>query len=228
MPRMNRAAPALTRVLLALALTLAAAYAPAQNINSSLLLLVDASGSMGDPVGANNPQAKMDAAKEAAIAALGRAAGSGSVEVAVLAFSGDCADPVPRHQDFTTDVDRLTAFIASLQPGGGTPMADALLFANRFMAATAAREAEARRAAIVASVPEMAVIPAGAFRMGCVSGRHFESNETPIREVRVNSFELSKQEVTLKQWDACVEYGGCRWVGDEGWGRNDRPVIHAT
>ena len=39
------------------------------------------------------------------VAALGRAAGSGSVEVAVLAFSGDCADPVPRHQDFTTDVD---------------------------------------------------------------------------------------------------------------------------
>ena len=51
----------------------------------------------------------------------------------MLAFSGDCADPVPRYQDFTRDVGRLTAFIASLQPGGGTPMADALLFANRFV-----------------------------------------------------------------------------------------------
>ena len=133
MASLNRAAPALTRVLLALALIVAGAQSPAQNVNSSLLLLIDASGSMGDPVGGGSPQAKMDAAKEAAIAALGRAAGSGSVEVAVLAFSGDCANPVPRHQDFTTDVDRLTAFIASLQPGGGTPMADALLFANRFM-----------------------------------------------------------------------------------------------
>ena len=133
MASLNRAAPALARVLVGLALTLSGAHASAQNVNSSLLLLIDASGSMGDPVGEGSPQAKMEAAKEAAIAALGRAAGSGSVEVAVLAFSGDCADPVPRHQDFTTDVDRLTAFIASLQPGGGTPMADALLYANRFM-----------------------------------------------------------------------------------------------
>ena len=41
--------------------------------------------------------------------------------------------PVPRYQDFTRDVDRLTRFIGSLQPGGGTPMADALLFANRYL-----------------------------------------------------------------------------------------------
>ena len=51
----------------------------------------------------------------------------------MLASSGDCANPVPRYQDFATDVYRLSAFIAGLQPGGGTPMADALLFANRFM-----------------------------------------------------------------------------------------------
>ena len=133
MARLILARGALARVAVALALTLAASNPAAQNVSSSLLLLIDASGSMGDPVGGGSPQAKMDAAKEAAIAALGRAAGSGSVEVAVLAFSGDCADPVPRHQDFTTDVDRLAGFIASLQPGGGTPMADALLFANRFM-----------------------------------------------------------------------------------------------
>ena len=100
---------------------------------SSLLLLIDASGSMAHEIGSGNPQVKIDAAKQAAIAALGRAAQSGSVEVAVLAFSGDCQNPVPRHQDFTRDVDRLTRFIESLQPGGGTPMADALLFANRYM-----------------------------------------------------------------------------------------------
>ena len=119
--------------LLAVVLALAAGHTLAQNVNSSLLLLIDASGSMGDPVGGGTPQSKIDAARTAATAALGRAANTGSVEVAVLAFSGDCANPVPRYQDFTRDVDRLTAFIASLQPGGGTPMADALLFANRFM-----------------------------------------------------------------------------------------------
>ena len=102
-------------------------------VKSSLLLLIDASGSMGDPIGSGNSEVKIHAAKQAAVAALGRAAGSGSVEVAVLAFSGDCQNPVPRYQDFTRDVGRLTQFINSLQPGGGTPMAEALLFANRYM-----------------------------------------------------------------------------------------------
>ena len=105
-----------------------------QRVSSSLLLLIDASGSMGDPIGGGNHEVKIEAAKRAAAAALSRAAGSGSVEVAVLAFSGDCQNPVPRYQDFTRDISRLTQFISSLQPGGGTPMADALLFANRFLA----------------------------------------------------------------------------------------------
>ena len=104
-----------------------------RHVKSSMLLLIDASGSMGDPIGSGNPQVKIEAAKQAAIATLGRAANSGSVEVAILAFSGDCQNPVPRYQDFTRDVGRLTQFIGSLQPGGGTPMAEALLFANRYM-----------------------------------------------------------------------------------------------
>ena len=133
---MNRLAKATISVGLAVAVTGWGPPALSQNrgqVQSSLLLLIDASGSMGNEIGSGNSQVKIEAAKQAATAALGRAAQSGSVEVAVLAFSGDCQDPVPRHQDFTRDVDRLTQFIGSLQPGGGTPMADALLFANRFM-----------------------------------------------------------------------------------------------
>lgn len=103
-------------------------------VASSLLLLIDASGSMWDAIGSGNPQVKIAAAKQAAITALGRAAQGGTVEVAVLAFSGDCQNPVPRYQNFTRDVNQLTRFISSLQPGGGTPMANALLFANRYMA----------------------------------------------------------------------------------------------
>ncbi len=103
------------------------------SVSSSLLLLIDGSGSMGDEIGSGNSQVKIEAAKRAAIAALGRAANSGSVEVAVLAFSGECQNPVPRYQDFTRDINQLTNFIGSLQPGGGTPMAEALLFANRYM-----------------------------------------------------------------------------------------------
>ena len=129
---LNRILP--TALLLTVAIVSGAAQAqPRDRVASSLLLLIDASGSMGDPVGGGHPQAKIDAAKQAATAALGRAARGGAVEVAVLAFSGDCANPVPSHQPFTCDVDRLTAFINGLQPGGGTPMADALLFASRFM-----------------------------------------------------------------------------------------------
>ena len=110
-------------------------------VRSSLLLLIDASGSMGEEIGGGSPQIKIDAAKEAAIAALGRAARGGAVEVAVLAFSGDCQDPVPSYQPFTSDVGQLTFFINGLEPGGGTPMADAVLYANRYMAHNADRRA---------------------------------------------------------------------------------------
>ena len=133
---MKRMARGILNVALAVALAGLAPQAPCQgqgHVQSSLLLLIDISGSMGDAIGSGSPQVKIEAAKQAAITALGRAAKSGSVEVAVLAFAGDCQDPVPRYQDFTSDVDRLTRFVASLQPGGGTPMADALLFANRYM-----------------------------------------------------------------------------------------------
>ena len=57
---------------------------------------------------------------------------------------------MPRYQDFTRDVDRLTHFIASLQPGGGTPMADALLFANRFLAANGSASAADRMIMLLA------------------------------------------------------------------------------
>ena len=118
--------------------------------SSSLLLLIDASGSMRDVVGGGNPEVKIEAAKRAAADALSRAASGGAVEVAVLAFSGDCQDPVPRYQDFTRDVDRLTRFIDSLQPGGGTPMADAVLFANRYMARNGSASASDRMIMLLA------------------------------------------------------------------------------
>ena len=92
----------------------------------------------------------------------------------------------------------------------------------------AAREAQARRAAIAPAVPEMVVVLAGTFRMGCVTGRQCGSSETPVRKVRIASFEISKYEVTFAQWDTCTDYGGCRWVKDRGWGRVERPVIHVT
>ena len=98
----------------------------------------------------------------------------------------------------------------------------------RVAAERAEREARARAAAIAASVPEMVEIPAGAFRMGCVTRGRCDGDEKPVREVRVGAFALSKRELTFAQWDVCTEYGTCRWVGDAGWGRDDRPVVNVS
>ena len=78
--------------------------------------------------------------------------------------------------------------------------------------------------------PQMVVIPAGAFRMGCVSGQGCDDVEKPVREVRIERpFALSAYEVTFAEWDACVSAGGCghRPV-DHGWGRGSRPVIEVS
>lgn len=105
---------------------------------------------------------------------------------------------------------------------------------------------------------EMVVIPAGSFRMGCVSGvgcregvrrqggRRWTLGEFPVHEVTIpRPFAVSKHAVTFAQWDACVDAGGCletttsesrrrrrRQIGyrpdDEGWGRGNRPVINVS
>ena len=121
------------RTAIILAISVQAGYAAPTTIRSSLLLLIDVSGSMGDEIGNGNSEVKIEAAKKAATAAVRHATQKGSVEVAVLAFEGDCAQPVSRYAGFTTDGAALTGFIDSLRPGGGTPMAEAVLFANRYM-----------------------------------------------------------------------------------------------
>ena len=124
----------MARLLAALVLLLSQpGHADPKDPASSLLLLIDVSGSMGDEVGNGNREVKIEAAKLAATAAVRQASRKGTAEVAVLAFEGDCAQPVPRRAGFTTDYAALERFIGGLQPGGGTPMAAAVLVANRFM-----------------------------------------------------------------------------------------------
>ena len=81
-----------------------------------------------------------------------------------------------------------------------------------------------------ASNLEMVVIPAGSFRMGCVSGLNCGRDEKPAHEVNIQSFALSKHEVTFDDWDACVRGGGCNGYrpDDQGWGRGKRPVINVS
>lgn len=76
-------------------------------------------------------------------------------------------------------------------------------------------------------VPEMVVIPAGSFRMGCLSGDCYD-NERPVHSVRIASFELSKYEVTFEEYDAFTDATGRERAEDEGWGRGRRPVINVS
>jgi hypothetical protein len=77
--------------------------------------------------------------------------------------------------------------------------------------------------------PAMIVVPAGSFRMGSPATEADRSpNEGPQHEVTIaKPFAVGRTEVTFAQWDACVAAGACRKVGDNAWGRGDRPVINA-
>ena len=81
--------------------------------------------------------------------------------------------------------------------------------------------------------PEMVVIPAGEFRMGCRGGflSFCEEASQPVHEVSIpQPFAVSTYEVTFEQWDVCVSTGGCNdyRVADESWGRGNRPVINVS
>lgn len=49
-------------------------------------------------------------------------------------------------------------------------------------------------------------LPAGSFEMGSNSGR---ADEKPVHRVNIKSFEISKAEVTQKQYQACIDAGAC-------------------
>lgn len=82
--------------------------------------------------------------------------------------------------------------------------------------------------------PTLLPIPAGQFVMG--SERRFWKRSLardawPQHEVTIKTpFALGVYEVTFKEWDACVETGGCggRRPDDHGWGRGDRPVVDVS
>ena len=65
--------------------------------------------------------------------------------------------------------------------------------------------------------PEMVVIPAGRFRMGCVSGLDCFDDEKPVHEVTFpRAFALSVHEVPFEDYD---RFTYPHKVDDSGWGR---------
>ena len=74
--------------------------------------------------------------------------------------------------------------------------------------------------------PEMVVIPAGRFRMGCLSGQECFDIEFPVHDVTIpQAFAVSKYEVTFEDYD---RYTYPNRVDDAGWGRGRRPVINVS
>ena len=72
--------------------------------------------------------------------------------------------------------------------------------------------------------PEMVVIPAGRFRMGCVSGLDCRDDKNPVHEVAIpRAFALSVHEVTFEDYD---RFTYPNKVDDRSWGRGRRPVIN--
>ena len=67
-------------------------------------------------------------------------------------------------------------------------------------------------------MPEMVVIPGGSFKMG---------DGTSMHEVRIDSFALSKYEVTFEEYDAFTDATGRERAYDH-WGRGRRPVTDVS
>ncbi|MDE2886900.1 MAG: SUMF1/EgtB/PvdO family nonheme iron enzyme [Gemmatimonadota bacterium] len=77
--------------------------------------------------------------------------------------------------------------------------------------------------------PEMVVIPAGRFQMGCLQEHcPLDGSSDPPHTVTVGSFALSKYEVTFAEYDRFAAATDRRLPDDEGWGRGWRPVINVT
>jgi serine/threonine-protein kinase PpkA len=75
------------------------------------------------------------------------------------------------------------------------------------------------------NAPSLIRIPAGSFIMGDDSNMH----TAPTHKVTLSkAFAISKYEVTFAEYDYFAQSTGKPLPGDNGWGREDRPVIHVS
>ncbi|MGO9486846.1 MAG: SUMF1/EgtB/PvdO family nonheme iron enzyme [Rhodomicrobium sp.] len=80
--------------------------------------------------------------------------------------------------------------------------------------------------------PEMVVVPSGSFTMGSPENEpEREKDEGPQHKVTITEpFAVGRFAVTLAEWDACAQDGGCGGYkpSDQGWGRGKMPVINVS
>ncbi|MEE9271856.1 MAG: SUMF1/EgtB/PvdO family nonheme iron enzyme [Robiginitomaculum sp.] len=82
-----------------------------------------------------------------------------------------------------------------------------------------------------ADCPVMVSLPAGNTNLGAAQDDQLaRSSEKPARPVIfTNLYAIGVNEITFKEWDACVSAGSCKTKpNDNGWGRGNRPVINIS
>ena len=75
--------------------------------------------------------------------------------------------------------------------------------------------------------PVMVSLAADEFQMGS-PGNSLNFDESPRHAVTLDSFAISKHEVTFAEYDKFARATGRRMPYDESWGRSDRPVINVS
>jgi formylglycine-generating enzyme required for sulfatase activity len=120
-------------------------------------------------------------------------------------------------------------------PGIETKVREAAEAREREVALAAASEQKSREEQVKAEAAkyydgiaaDMVSVPAGKLRMGDSTG-HGGSDERPLRNVTIAAFKLARHEVTFAQFDRFCAATGCTPPDDNGWGRDDRPVINVS
>ena len=80
--------------------------------------------------------------------------------------------------------------------------------------------------------PIMIPIPAGRFKMGCADSLDCADANEDYDFTDVKSFRMSESEITWDMYQPCIDEGACPDNsidgGDNGWGKEDRPVINVN
>jgi formylglycine-generating enzyme required for sulfatase activity/CRP-like cAMP-binding protein/rhodanese-related sulfurtransferase/chromosome segregation ATPase len=77
------------------------------------------------------------------------------------------------------------------------------------------------------SGPLMVELPAATYLMGS-AGNSLNFEERPQHPVELHAFAIGKYEVTFAEYDRFAQATSRRLPQDEGWGRDDRPVINVS
>jgi len=139
----------------------------------------------------------------AAVLALGLIAGLGWAGWTYRAALGSLLTAYERYRPFVTPPATLAAAAA------GTSFQDCGKGAN--------------------DCPVMLVVPAGQFMMGSPDAERGRfPREGPVHPDAVRRFALSKFDVTVGEWTACVRGGGCPAIQQPDWAGDSSPVVNVS